>query len=131
MMWSEVTPVLRFTGRRSRSLYTAFFLSRVTKKNGFSPEGLEPGITDETLVKDHDGTFGQFHGMGDAAFMGFGVGDGCESRNMPVVVQQGMHFYSAFGLPERGPGKELKAELYGSGVQAEQLGFETEFVLLS
>ena len=101
------------------------------EKNGLFPKSSEPGVVYETLVKDHDGASGQLQGLSYAAFVGFGVGDGRKSRDMPVVVQQGVHFDAAFGLAKRGPGKERKAEFDGRGVQAEQLGFEPEFVLRS
>lgn len=101
------------------------------EKDGFLPKGPEPGVVDEALVKDNYGALGQLQGLSYAAFMGFGVGDGYESRDMAVVVEQGVHFDAALGLSKRGPGKEREAELYGGGVQAEQLGFEAEFVLRS
>lgn len=99
------------------------------KKDALCPEDPKPGIADEALVKDHDGAFGQLHSLSYAAFMDFGVGDGCESRDMAIVIQQGMYFDAALGLPKRGPGKKRQAKLYGGGVQTEQFGFETEFVL--
>jgi hypothetical protein len=35
-----------------------------------------------------------------------------------------MYFHAAFGLAKRSPRKKREAEFDGSGVQAEQLGFE-------
>ena len=63
------------------------------RKYALCPESPEPGIADKTLVKDHDGAFGQFQGLGDAAFMGFSVGDGCQGRNSTDALT---HDYAVF-----------------------------------
>ena len=47
------------------------------------------------------------------------------------MVEQGVHFDASLGLPERCPREKRQAELDGCGIQAEQLGFETELVLWS
>lgn len=101
------------------------------EKDGFFLKGSKPGVADVRLVKNHYGGFGQFQGLSHTTFMCFGVGDGYESRDMPVMVQQGVHFDAAFGLAERSPWEERKAKLDGGSVQAEQLGFEAKFVLRS
>ena len=98
------------------------------KKDALFRQGSKPGIVDKSLVENHDGAFGQFQRFGHAAFMGFGVGDGRKCRDMPVVVQQSVHFDAALGLTERSPGKKRQTKLDGGGVQAEQLGFEAELV---
>ena len=43
---------------------------------------------------------------------------------MAIVIQQGMYFDAALGLPKRGPGKKRQAKLYDGGVQTEQFGLD-------
>jgi len=45
------------------------------------------------------------------------------------VVQQGVKLDPCFGAPEAGPGKKGKTKAHHGGVQAEELVWETEFVL--
>ena len=76
------------------------------EEHAFCTQKPEPGVTDKGLVKDHYGTFGQFQCLGDAAFVSSGVGDGDESRDMTIVVEQSVQLDAALSLTKRGPGKK-------------------------
>ena len=54
-----------------------------------------------------------------------------KDRQIAVVVQQQVQLDRAFGLPEVGPREQVQTQIDRGGVQAKQLVFETEPLLLA
>ena len=85
-------------GTALKKLVSGIFLQAGHKENALGAKGSEPGVVDKALVEDHGGAFGQLHGFHHTAFMGVGGADSNESRDMPVVIQQGMYLEATLGL---------------------------------
>jgi hypothetical protein len=98
------------------------------EENAFFAKEAEPELTDKAFVKDNDGAFRQLQRLGNAAFMGFGIGDGDKSRNRSVMIKESVHFDATLFLAKRGPREKRQAQFDSGGVQTEQLGLETELV---
>ena len=88
----------------------------------------EPGIIGVAQIFHHNGAFGEAQGTGllDVRLPGWRNGD--KSRQIAVMVQQGVQLEAGLGAAESSPGKERQAKAHHGGVQAVELIFELELV---
>jgi len=84
----------------------------------------EPCVIDVAPVEDHDGALRQLQELSDVDLVAFGFGDGDDSREIAVMVQEGVQFDAARGGPELGPGEQGKAQVNNRGVETEQFVFK-------
>ncbi|SDW61036.1 hypothetical protein SAMN05216556_107140 [Aequorivita viscosa] len=82
-------------------------------------------------VGNNNASFDQGNLVGSFVVVGLPIGDVHVSSQVPVIVEQGVHFHRPFCGLVLGPVEQAQAKAYGGGVQQEYLGLYPEFHPLS
>jgi hypothetical protein len=96
------------------------------KEDLLSGQALKPEEIHVGTVHHHDGEGSQLEGLGHRDICGFRVGDFQESRNVPVMIQEGMEFDPTLCGAKTSPGKKREAEIHYGGVKGVELVLESE-----